>query len=502
MFKLDYSKKIIIYGAGEKGRCVCHFMMKFGMNVLFIMDQDETLWGKTITYATGLKVQIRGPAWETGIKPDDSIIICTMENALQHEKAAAFLYRQGYRNIIFLPVLHLESEKANTLIEVYDSILHGDNCIKKDMLLPSYDELNKKELSTGKDSFYGNKWIIRNDRVILYLPVELLYSEQIIVGTAKGDSEKILFAFGDTNVMSRWDYFELWNYLKTGTGDYKIYMQTHCTNGKKGKNAKQEILKDRNELLALYDREFKRYVAEDFFFNSPATGYYNPNGYITIRNGLHRITYLITRGERDVPVEIPIEDYRALGESRKGIQKLILEKRRYYVEHPIGALNRLNTDEDIRKFMFFIQRNYMHFRSQRVLILARDGGYLLRNCLRAGSCYVTYCTQSSDWEWNERVMDFFGFSKARYTMVDEDWSDMKWDNFDCIIADFPSETTLNRILESAAQTLFFRIPENGWGKMEEYWRTQKCRIKTERYWTREDIAVTVQIAKRVTINEQ
>ena len=383
MFRFDKNKKIIIYGAGEKGKKICGFLESLGLSVLFIMDRNEKLWGKAVLYRDAREIMVWGLDQDPGMDKRDIVIVCTMENALQHEAVAENLYRCGYQNLIFLPVLHMRNEKSKILMSVYNNILQNTPLIDREEELPSYGELVDEPYS--ENSIYGDRWTKVHGRVVLYLPVELLYSERVFPQGYNEEQQNLIGSFGDTNIMSRYDYFNLWTYLETGEGNCRSYMQTHYSNPESENAAVwQRALTGRNELLALYDREFKRYINGEFFFCSPATGYYNPNGYITVKDGLHRITYLILRKEWEVPVEIKEEDYKTLTDRLELAKDIIASGVKHYIEHPAFFRSNRNVKETVRKFLFSIQNKYMHFRGKRVLIFARDNGYLLRNILRMG----------------------------------------------------------------------------------------------------------------------
>ena len=81
------------------------------------MDRNEKLWGKAVLYRDAREIMVWGLDQDPGMDKRDIVIVCTMENALQHEAVAENLYRCGYQNLIFLPVLHMRNEKSKILMK-------------------------------------------------------------------------------------------------------------------------------------------------------------------------------------------------------------------------------------------------------------------------------------------------------------------------------------------------------------------------------------------------
>lgn len=492
MFKFHKNKEVIIYGAGKKGVLLCKLLDKIGIKVLFLIDRNEDLWGQAVLYGNDYQIEICGISKASEANKGDAVAICTMENALQHEDAARTLYRNGYKNIIFLPVWHMESEKVKVLYEVYNSLINGEFDLEKVWEIPSYDEL---EQEGARYCLYGRKWGVDGKRLKLYLPVELLYSEVVSADGLGVEQKKSLEIFGNTNVIARYDYFELWEYLCTGRGTCEFYIKTHSKEGLLNKKEEKRLLTGRSTLLRLYDKEFKKSDDKDFFFLSPASGYCNFEGrYINIRDGLHRITYLIRRREWEVPVELRIEDYEALGCEEYLVKKAIAGKKKYYIEHPVFYLHNQNCSEDIRLFFFCIQRRCMHFRNEKVFILSEDGGYLLRNILRNGSQYVNYYTLNSDIEWCRILMSFFGFREEKYSIME--WNgNPKECAWDCGIVDLLCtdewKMKLKKIMELKIPNVYLRVREETYNTIKEKEEVEEI----ERYWVGDTMAVTLQMEK-------
>lgn len=488
MFKFHKNKAAIIYGAGKKGESLCQLLNKVGIEVLFVIDRNESLWGRTVLCGNVHPVEICGISRVPEMNKSDIVVICTMENALQHEDAAEMLYKNGYRNIIFLPVWHMENEKTKVLYEIYNSLINGEFDLERTWEIPSYDELEQGE---GQYCLYGRKWSVDGKRLKLYLPVELLYSELVSADGLGAEQKKSSGIFGNTNVISRYDYFDLWEYLRTGKGACEVYIKTHSKDGGLNKEEEKRLLTGRSTLLRLYDKEFKKSDDKGFFFLSPASGYYNSEGkYINIRDGLHRITYLISRREWEVPVELKVEDYEALGNEENLIKKTLAGKKRYYIEHPAFYLHNRTCSEDIRLFLFCIQKRCMHFRNKNVFILAEDGGYLLRNILRGGSRHVTYYTFNSDVEWSETLMSFFGFPEEKYRIMgeNEDFEEDIWDSgiVDLLYMD-EWKIRLEKIVGLKIRKIYLRVREEACNAIKEKEEVEEI----ERYWAGDAMAVTL-----------
>ena len=322
MFRLDREKKVVVYGAGEKGRQVCRFMQDIGIEVLYIMDRNESLWGTVVPCGGERCAAIWGLDKGTESDKEGIVVICTMENAFQHEKVAEALYGRGYQNIIFLPILHMDSEKSTLLYEVYNRILDRGFDAGTCPALPSYAELNAE---MEKKGFYGHVFDIKKNRAVVYLPMELLFSETPQSEDLEAGQKGCLLKFAHTNVMARSDYLELWSYLETGSGECLPYIQTHFPEETWGDpGIRHMVLEGRGRLLGLYDKEFRTYE-DKFFLRSPASGYLSTNGQVCIKDGLHRITYRIIRDQWEAPVELREEDYMALGGTEKDVQ-LLTEK--------------------------------------------------------------------------------------------------------------------------------------------------------------------------------
>ncbi len=489
MFKLDKEKNIIIYGAGKKGKILCQLLQQLSINVICIMDRNEALWGKRIEDGGCYGVKICRPLETLSVDKSNIVVICTMENALQHEKAALMLYKGGYKNIIFLPVLHMENKHVKSLFEIYDNLISGNFSLNEKIDLPDYDDIICRD---EEHCIYGKIWKNNSKKIILYLPIELLYSE--FVPAEDNEYGNAISAFRSANVVSCNDYFELWEYLRTGRGSCTIYFKTHFPNRDLSMDEKKNFLVGRNNLLMLYDKESKKSDNNDFFFQSPAKGVYNSNGYISVQDGLHRITYLITRNEWEVPVELTAEEYSLLGNDEKIITEIIMEKKYYYIEHPVFYLYNRESRENIRKFLFSIQKTFRDFSKKRFLVIGQDGGYLLRNVLRAGSEYVLYCTSEFDIKWCEKLMEFFGFMNKAYEIntLNILSTNSEWD---CVIADLSyfdnQKEILRMIMNVKTPQLFLRIADY----MLDIIKCESEIIELEKYWIEDTMTITAQITR-------
>ena len=494
-----------MYGAGKKGRRAGAYLKGKGFSVRCFVDRNDSLWGERIPCGSGT-IEVWGlERLAREADKENAIVLCTMENALQHEDVAELLHSGGFDHIVFLPVKHSGHERENAaLVAVYNDIVMEQ--LGEPVWLPDYSDLEETESL----SLYGRKWRIHNGMLSAWVPVELLYSDVLLDQNPDPGWARLLAKYNDTNVVCRKDYFAFWAYLRTGKGGCEDYLRFQAfLRGRRRVTAagKRSLLTERRRLLELYDREFES-GGGDFFFEYPSEGKVkrmdSGGGFISIRDGFHRVTYLLTRGVLSAPMSLSEEDYRLLGGTIDEAQGIMAEGPRRFIEHPVFEVWDQKTDQSVRRLLFSVLRHQAHFRGAHVLVLARDGGYLLRGLLRSGAKHVISYCDAAEADWARRVTSFFQFDDSCWQIkaLPGPRKNLPIDRSQFALLDL-TEGRENKILEqiltiSSMRAVYLRVMEKEWKKLRN---TSRFPIEElERYWLGDGIAVTavIRLDKRKT----
>lgn len=376
-FALTGRESILIYGAGEQGREFVRLFKDNGFPVKAVLDKGaEEI--KRITVG-GYEVCVVDPE-HYDVSSQDEIVVISLWNALRHEKIALYLWEKGFQRIIYVPMSITGNSKLVSLMRrSFNEILGGNLRIVN---LPEYSDI-RKEIKRNEDAD------------IVYLPIELLFSEEEfeipteqLSGAAYRKRKNVLKSAGE-NLMNFKSYYQMYDYLDRAQVDCSDYFYTQIDETAVNfEEEKKRILRDRYELFQIYEKAFE--LDRDFFIDSAPRAIWNPKGYFNINDGHHRVSYLFYKGIRDIPVRV--------GEEEKAQLKIFDQiSASFFCELPalIHAKNSLFWRKKNEKICASLLKK--EALGKQIYINMDDAGYISRYCCRMG------CKKCIDIESGEKV---------------------------------------------------------------------------------------------------
>ena len=288
---------ILLYGAATTGAILYSNLTAHGFSVHGFIDQraDE------IDSYYGL------PVWDAGTagryaSAHDAIVVIAIKNVFEHERVAAGLWRAGCRRIVFRPyrsVCGEETERDHLLNAVYDQLL-GGNCAD----LPACPEVAGPERQVLRDR---SVLLDQGGYVTVNIPAPYVFSDKYADPAIPWSDIPCL------GLLPHLALFDLYN--GTWNPDCAEYMK-YCRRAaeKSGgivTSKAWEASVYQNRLDIFNHMQYSWEHDQGFFVRNAVEGRYNPKGYFNIRSGKHRMTYLLVKGRRYLPLRIKKADHEA-----------------------------------------------------------------------------------------------------------------------------------------------------------------------------------------------
>lgn len=374
-FCFSKNMDIILYGVNAVSRRIHDSLEEAGYHVAAFFDKR----------CKELREQCSIPVYDlldnpyTRLEKENLCVIILLQNAMQHEKIAGSLLRQGYQKILFAPVgSRLRRETEITYRNLYNILLSEqfDDLIG----IPLFrEELFQRQVSVRHT-------VIREDGncMVVWCPIELIYS-----GHKKSSSNTAQYA--NIPIASILPYNELFHYLQ---GD-----ETACTSylNKFGVHSYRfptqytdmDVLIQRKQLLEIYSTELN--YGMDFFISSaPMSVWNSARRVFNLIDGHHRCSFLAMQGFRFLPIRISKSDFNEWDISdQTGAQldslidagkALSILHPKYKLVHEAADRNHLLQLESIQNYLITNRNTW--FENQSVLDASDTCGYYARNSLR------------------------------------------------------------------------------------------------------------------------
>ncbi len=299
-YTINKKDKILIYGAGILGISVAKKLIKNGYNIVAFLDKDAE---KKKKICNPINVYVLGeePAY---LKKADNIVFISLNNALEHEKTAQLLRKNGYRKLVFLPMVNGRcSKETSEMRKVYNSIIYGNINESTTHEIPLYDECHKS-LPAIIERQYG--------RVIAYFPIEMIFTQELDVTFGAGLREiqkAIISKYADINIGFVDHYFEMYKFIENGQGNCEQYLQTQIF-AEDNEVQRLKIIYDRRKLFEIY-MEALLYNSE-FFISSAPIARIRKNGTLSLIDGIHRASFLVYKGATHIPLSLSESDFALL----------------------------------------------------------------------------------------------------------------------------------------------------------------------------------------------
>ncbi len=295
----DYN--ILIYGTGGNGRILFHKLIRDEFNVLGFIDKRA----EEIGLLEGKKVYNPQTDLKFLKEKEKIVIIITIKNVFAHMKITKELFDIGFSHIIFksLNVLHDVADKKEKEIDaIYETVVEArktNEAIPFGIYVP---ELDKIEIKL-KDRLYIKE---KDDLVYAWCPVELLFNYK--------DAQ----LFAKVNMALFFPIVELYKAflgneavcIKECLDNFYVYAGEWVVknNEQYRDSLKKSLLESRYSVFKEMQKLFE--TQNDFFIdNAPHVERGDKNRFYMSSSGRNRVSFLIAKGYRYVPVKMNKKDY-------------------------------------------------------------------------------------------------------------------------------------------------------------------------------------------------
>lgn len=393
-------KKVLIYGAGDKGGRVLDVLT--GKNVAVEAFIDK----RAQAYNNFHGMPVRSPeSLHDFEKKEEYVIIITVKNAYAHNDIAMQLKKIGFYNLVFMPIYVLKGGKDN---EVLNTIMRANTDLTDGYKLPSEEisSLEREDLSLLPKQ--NAVMEIFDGKVKTYVPAELLHMPTGFQSMWQiPERDKLL----NYNVLV--SYYAVYMYEEFAKGcidesaeGLRTYLaeaeETSRRNGMPVDQAwrdnfisgKLMVFQSMRNQLALHPEFFRENCAE-VSFDTPS--HFRMNG-----TGKNRISFLLAQGYQYVLVNMSLEDY-----SRYWNEEVLKEVR--------DIMGEAQPDFPITHPAFFEQYSGAEdFLCLWLIPVARKILEILRTRFAGKNVSEIICLdRSDDWGNTSRFLSLLGFKVER-----------------------------------------------------------------------------------------
>lgn len=300
-------KRILIYGAGDKGSRVLDVLTGENITVEAFVDKRAQSYQGFHGRPVYSLESLRGLE-----KKDECVIIVTVKNAYIHNQIAERLKEMGFYNLIFMPIYVLKGGKDNRIL---NAVMRANSDLTDQSRFPSGEipsvEIEDLSVLPRADLFIE----LSEEKVKTYVPAELLHMPLAFQSAWRvSEQDKKI----NHNMLI--SYYAVYMYEeftkgvitedKRGLGAYLAEAaETSRRNGMPVDQAwkdnfisgKLMVFQSMRNQLALHPEFFRENCAE-VTFGKPS--HFRVNG-----TGKNRISFLLSQGYQYVPVIMSREDY-------------------------------------------------------------------------------------------------------------------------------------------------------------------------------------------------
>lgn len=340
MFDINKNTPIILYGYSTRGVPVYEQMKTAGYDVKGFFDRN----------AVKLRKGGQENIWtveEYGNREKEAVVIVIcFENAIEQNKVAEFLYKNGFYKTVYLPMgMEYRQSAARQMREVYNFLLEERYELLKE--IPEYEELHA-------ESNAGNIIKKDNGRYTVWMPIEYVYTDNVIRIPYAEEKQKnqefihFVHEYMDIPLYMNHIYLSLYRFfLGQGELDENYFRFQDLEDRKEDfEPYKARLLKDRYQLFCIFDQEFNR--GDAFFVDSAPRAVWNEKGYFNLTDGHHRSAFLYVMGYTSLPIVITENDYIKYNRFIKSVEMKTIhmnESRSYLVKimpEILGAVQEYN----------------------------------------------------------------------------------------------------------------------------------------------------------------
>lgn len=391
-------KKVLIYGAGDKGGRVLDVLRSENVSVEAFIDKRAQAYDGF----RGLPVR----SWESLCdfeKKGEYVVIVTVKNAYAHNKIAMQLKKIGFYNLIFMPLYVLKGGKDN---EVLNTVMRANTDLTDEYKLTS-EEISSLE-HVDLSLLPGQNAVVEvfEGKVKTYIPAELLHMPQVFQNVRYVE-ENLL----SHNMLISYHAVYMYEEFAKGCIDEKAeglgaYLtEAEATSRRNGMPVDQEW-KDNfisGKLMAFQSMRNQLALHPEFFReNCAEVTFGTPSHFRVTGTGKNRISFLLSQGYQYIPVNMGQNDY-----NRYWNEEALREVREIMGEAP--------PDFPISHPAFFEQYSGAEdFLQLWLMPVARKAGEILRTRFAGKTASEIVCLdRSDDWGNTSRFLSLLGFMVER-----------------------------------------------------------------------------------------
>lgn len=295
-FSLEKESEIFIYGAGGLGQTRASCLQHTGYQVKGFIDKNADNCSRVM----GLPVYLPQDIAVNSASLKDKIIIVCLHNALWHQKVAAMLHDMGCEKILFLPVGNQYVAQLRRCMEkMYDYMT--DELYNHLTHIPVYSALTKVSLSI-EDGVIEKT----DTTVTVWMHITSIFTNELL----KQRGNEITQNYGDISIAALKPYIELFEYCKYGTGNIDLYCKVFKeVQNKTDVYSSHEFIRDRIELYERLRLELNQGM-EYFIQAAPLLKWSDKSHHFNVREGHHRLVFLLLEGLNFIPVKISQADFQ------------------------------------------------------------------------------------------------------------------------------------------------------------------------------------------------
>lgn len=332
-FSINRNKKYIIYGAGGNCSRTKDLLWNAKYPVVAVLDKRA----ETIHDIKDVPVYTLENFAQKDKKKEDSIIIVSIKNVFEHINIVRELLEQGYENIIYKPFPILQGEND----EEWDSINYAYELMVENRELSDLDE--KKIACSRYDHLmiFKDELLIEeyDDQVMCWMPAEFLCNYN------REDGYRLLPMAAYYPLLNMYQYLlnvgakQEWEEIEK---DFFLYSADWAE--KTGKEYSDSLKKSmlNSRLNVFRDMQKKVDIDKNFFIrNAVSVKRIDTLRFYLTTSGRNRVSFLIARGYRYIPVYMSKEDYRCFmnqhmfEEFRQYLEKMKINQLFTTVQHPM-----------------------------------------------------------------------------------------------------------------------------------------------------------------------
>ena len=275
---------IILYGFNENTRKQLVYFQSHNISCPAIIDQrgNELKSFNGIKIVSSIKQILLTDAGKNAV-----CCFIMLNNGQLHLQIADTLFKEGIRKVLFIPMVRNSERAAKIALTVnYGYMLQGKyECCKNIPIL--YDALFLQ------DNSVCDVIMKLHDEVIVNVPVSMIYTNKNAPGI-----------YSNVPIIDFDPYNQLFAFFSGNCAEANAYISDIAWTDK------QKVIGDRRELFNYYEYEFTQGM--DYFISAAATAKWNTCGYFNVVDGHHRVTYLLSKQLKKIPLRITQIDYECM----------------------------------------------------------------------------------------------------------------------------------------------------------------------------------------------